>query len=166
MLKVKVDSDAVIQSLTRLGKEFQRTATNAVAQASAELVSNIVFKTLSPPPKGPPPKYYKRTWRLAHGWGPAANQFGIRIPPFAPHALVSTDEGSSLFREDENRTVFYAENRVPYAFDVEHTGTWMTPWPELRGGYNIVGSSVNEMSKEDKFPKYVREAWALVNDVT
>lgn len=165
MLKITVDSDNLIRDLTKLDEEFQRLATFAVVRASRELVSSIVFKTLSPPPKGPPPKHYKRTWRLAHGWGPAAKQFEVYMPPLSPYALTSSDEGSSLFREDENKTTFYAENRVPYAFDVEYTGTWMTPWPKLRGGYNIVGSSVNEMSKEDKFPEYAREAWELAKNV-
>ena len=165
MLTVKVDTAGLIGSLTRLREEFQRTGTNAVAQASSELVSNIVFKTLGPPP-GPPPRFYKRTWRLVHGWGPAARQFNIYMPPLSPYALTSTDEGSSLFQESEHGTYFRAENRVPYAPDVEYDpGTWKTPYPETRGGYNIVGSSLDEMRAEGKFPKYVREAWKLAKDV-
>lgn len=163
MIIVTVNTENIIRSLTKLQAEFQRTSTNAVAEASAELVNGIVSKTLAPPPKGPPPKYYVRTWRLVHGWGPAARQFNIAIPPLTPFAATVEDEGSSLFREGEYETTFRATNRVPYAVEVEYEGTW-GPGKVMRGGYNIVGSSVDEMRNEGKLPKYAREAWQLARD--
>lgn len=160
MLQVKVHHEDLVRSLTVLQQEFQRTCSNAVVETAAELVSNIVSKTLGPPP-GPPPKYYKRTYRLVHGWGPAARLFNIYMPPLSPVALTSSDEGVAYFLDNENGAFFKAENKVPYAYEVEHVGTWKTPWPKLRGGYNIVGSSEQEMAKPDKFPKNVQDAWEL-----
>lgn len=163
MLTVKVNADGLIRSLTNLQQEFVRTSTNAVVQAASELTSNIVFKTLSPPPIGPPAKYYVRTHRLVHGWGPAARLFEIYMPPLSPFALTESDEGSAHLVENENGSYFRAENRVPYAVEVEYEGTW-GPGRKMRGGYDIVGSSEREMKGEGKFPQYVSEAWTLAKN--
>ena len=102
-----------------------------------------------------------------HGWGPAAQLFNIYMPPLSPSpfALTSSDEGSAHFVENDNGTYFRAENRVPYAVEVEVIGTWKDNAGNFRGGYDIVGSSEREMRKENKFPRYVSEAWTLAKDV-
>ena len=163
MLTVKVNADGLIRSLANLQKDFAVTSAQAVFQTAEEATREIIFKTLSPPPIGPPAKYYLRTHRLVHGWGPAAEQFNVYIPPLSPAALVSNDEGSMSYIENENGTYFRAENRVPYAVEVENEGTW-GPGRKMRGGYDIVGSTMREMRNENKFPKYVSEAWALAKN--
>lgn len=163
MLEVTVHEEALVKSLKILQEEFQRTCANAVVETASELMSNIVFKTLGPAPP-PPVRFYKRTYRLVHGWGPAARLLGIYMPPLSPVALTSSDEGTAYLLENEQGAFFKAENRVPYAWEVEFVGTWKDAELNFRAPYNIVGSSEQEMAKPEKFPKNVRDAWEIALD--
>lgn len=166
MIIVTINAENIIRSLTKLQGEFQRTSTNAVYDAAGELVTNIILKTLGPAPP-PLPTKYKRTHRLVRGWGPAGEYFNRYVPALdftSQFSPISTDEGSAHFVESEHGTYFRAENRVLYALAVELIGTWKNGKHEYRGGYNIVGSSLEEMRNEDKFPKYARQAWQLARE--
>lgn len=169
MITVTVDASKLIQSLDRLVANFQRESTRAVVKTSTELVGNITDQLLGPPP-GPPPTKYERTWRLIHGWGPAAKLLGISLPPMTQFSGAAQDEGTALLYEDVNQTTFEAKNQVPYAREVEFEGTWQAPLgphadpPNFREAYNTVGHALNEVRSENKFPQYVRDAWKIAKD--
>lgn len=169
MLTVKVNAYGLIRSLTRLGEEFKRTTENAVYETSAELVNNIINDTLVyPPKKGNVPTVYKRTHRLVNGWGEAARTLGLSL--MGSEESESTDSWANL-NFNENTSSFRAENRVPYALDVENDpGPWDSPYgpfadpPNFRGGYYIVRD--NKEKTGMKFPNSIREAWKLAKDAS
>lgn len=170
MLTVKVDADGLIRSLTNLQRKFAEESYDAVARTAQELTSNIIVKTLGPAPP-PLPTKYKRTHQFVRGWAAAADLFGLYMPALEPSligdfAITPDGVGTAILGENESGAYFRAENKVPYAYEIEHIGTWKNAKLEFRGGYDIVGSSTREMRKEDKFPKYVREAWTLAKNAS
>ena len=168
MLTVKVDADGLIRSLTNLQQKFAEESYDAVARTAQELTSDIIVKTLGPAPP-PLPTKYKRTHQFVRGWAAAADLFGLYMPTLRPrrigdYAITPDGVGTALLGSNESGAYFRAENKVPYAYEIEHLGTWKNAELEFRGGYDIVGSTMREMKSENKFPKYVREAWTLAKN--
>lgn len=149
MIQLILKPERFLQSVDAFKPLFNAAMQTAVKSASRELMGSIIQNTTAPAPG--PVLFYKRTGRLAAGWGPAASFVGTSAP--------GSGEGDFDWIANDSMVKFVARNNVPYARAVEEVGTWITPWPTFRGGYWMVRQATAQHEQQGTLPKFVALNW-------